>query len=296
MSPSGRRKKRYASLYQSDSEEETEQFTDYSVAQNNNSLKINSATCTPVLFEPSDLQEGKTQIYINVFNGPMPGGTDGESSFNSDSVIFNSHHPKYATHEIALQEWRLYCLAEHQHPAGFAQGTHYLATASNIACTTPNATQEEKPVVLNEASPIATPSTSTVAEEHAAGEPPPISISSGSDLSDASGCLEDSAGSQEKIRCWAVNTPEAGINELVTGHWASRLFEDALKTNQELVMREVKSMQEAWLWFNTLKVDAVEEYRSRWVVHNLQQNEIVSEGRAGLLLAHSLSISKDIIM
>ncbi|KAE9391871.1 hypothetical protein BT96DRAFT_1000929 [Gymnopus androsaceus JB14] len=296
-------KKQYAPLFESDSDED--KSTQLRKPISSSATPRTKPTCKPALFQPSADQGKKKKVYINVFNGAMP--VCYMEWFDSESPIFNSHHPKYATYQVALDEWFRYCEMEHDHPADFVEGTLYNLPASNSTLTRPGiltlgciptsssvtrSTLTEEHGVVN-----AVPSIyeSAITEEPVSANSPPIPISLESDASNQSKQLDEVSCSPEKVRCWAVNTAEAGTNELVTGHWADRLFNNAARHNQDMVMREVKSMNKAKVWFSSLH-NSEQELCLRWAVHTLQSNEIVSEDRAGEILAHGLRHSHEIIM
>ncbi|KAE9386220.1 hypothetical protein BT96DRAFT_949270 [Gymnopus androsaceus JB14] len=250
-------KKQYAPLFAPDSDEDNQEIKkpplDISDSEdseendfptNRDPLAISSSRTKSTL--------GKDNVYINVFGGGMPGCY--VEWLQSNSPILKSTLPKYATYQAALDEWRQYCESQHEHPADFINGTAYSPHTSQItrlsAATPRMLTDHQERVVLS--------------------PPPTTSLSGVSTLSDASDSSDNLVGPKAKERCWAIHTPEGLINEIVTGHWADRLFENATRIKQDTIMCEVKCMREAKRWFSEISTVEIEWFH--WAIHTHECN------------------------
>ncbi|KAJ3718768.1 hypothetical protein C8R42DRAFT_723288 [Lentinula raphanica] len=81
--------------------------------------------CTPAMYDgPGDAT--KSGGFYNVYVGDLPGCyRDWASAGSRVSGYPNNHHKKYKTYKDAMEGWKQYCLAHHQHSEDFVSGTVY---------------------------------------------------------------------------------------------------------------------------------------------------------------------------
>ncbi|KAJ3710078.1 hypothetical protein C8R42DRAFT_729583 [Lentinula raphanica] len=81
--------------------------------------------CVPAMYDgPGDTT--KPGGFYNVYVGDLPGCyRDWASAGSRVSGYPNNHHKKYKTYEEAMEGWKQYCLAHHQHSRDFVTGTVY---------------------------------------------------------------------------------------------------------------------------------------------------------------------------
>ncbi|KAJ3817387.1 hypothetical protein F5880DRAFT_1618322 [Lentinula raphanica] len=79
--------------------------------------------CVPAMYDgPGDAT--KSGGFYNVYVGDLPGCYRNWANAGSRvSGYPNNHHKKYKTYEEAMEGWKQYCLAHHQHSKDFVSGS-----------------------------------------------------------------------------------------------------------------------------------------------------------------------------
>ncbi|KAJ3710274.1 hypothetical protein C8R42DRAFT_637530 [Lentinula raphanica] len=202
-------------------------------------------TCTPPVYETfaPTRKSGRNRHYYMVFIGDQPGCYRNWADAGARVTNYpGSIHQKYDTYEQALAGWRQHCRAYHKHPAGFVDGTLFLAPdAPTVPKTPPPITPP--PAKINTTS-FPTP----------AGFSPPSSPIRTPSRNRPSGFEPEVSTPQRRNKIWAIHSPK--FNSVVSSSTqADRILATAMNQGEEVEVREVDGVAQAEDWFSTLTLD-----------------------------------------
>ncbi|KAJ3818324.1 hypothetical protein F5880DRAFT_1511052 [Lentinula raphanica] len=236
----------------------------------------------------------KSGGFYNVYVGDLPGCyRDWASAGSRVSGYPNNHHKKYKTYKDAMEGWKQYCLAHHQHSEDFVSGTVYelravSAPPSSIhPVPSPKKYLRESSVsgVESPLSRITTPVKKSTRVSKSPTKPndsripehksspskltsPSFSISSPSSLSSASFSHAAAAGPSNYLgsqplnyaqlpprrRLWVIHT--SSFNCVASAEEADRVLRDGGISGESVLVHEVSSIVEAERWLDSMEEEA----------------------------------------